>query len=171
MACTSTNTQHLIDLLETMFGNMDLEDIDISELELEATKGLHQGAAKVKEASVAKEHGLIPADKITQVSITSIPIPTEFSIPPESIPEMENIKERSTKNPAKKVTCFYYTCCICGHSAQNKPSMMTHTRKCLSIKLVCVICSKEYDSADYAEKHIKMYMIGNVHSVSLKWKP
>ena len=33
--------------------------------------------------------------------------------------------------------------------------MKTHTRKCLSIKLVCIICNKEYASAKYTEKHIK----------------
>ena len=33
--------------------------------------------------------------------------------------------------------------------------MMTYTRKCLSIKLVYIICNKEYDSSEYAEKHIK----------------
>ena len=33
--------------------------------------------------------------------------------------------------------------------------MMTHTRKCLLIKLVCIICNKEYNLAENAEKHIK----------------
>ena len=125
MACAGTNTQHLIDLLKTMFGDMDLEDIDISELESETTEELHQEAAKAEEVSVASEHGSILTD--------------EFGIPPESILEMENIKETSTKNPAKKITHFYYTCHTCGHSAQNKPSMKTHTRTCLSIKLGCII--------------------------------
>ena len=134
---------------------MDFEDIDIAELETEATKGLCQEAAKAEEARAVLEHGPIPKDKVTQVVITSIPIPNEFGIPVESLPKTENIKERSMKNPAKKITRFYYNYCICGHSAQNKPSMMTHTRKCLNIKLVCALCNKEYDSADYAERHIK----------------
>ena len=134
---------------------MDFEDIDIAELETEATKGLCQEAAKAEEASTVLEQGLIPKDKVTRVAITSFPIPNEFEIPVESFPETENIKEISTKNPAKKLTRFYYNSCIYGHSTQNKPSMMTHTRKCLNIKLVCAVCNKEYDSADYAERHIK----------------
>ena len=153
VTCAGTNTQHFIDLLETMFGDMDLKDIDITKLETEATKELCQQAAKAEEDSVSV-HSSIPKDKVTQVLITSIPIPNEFGIPAKSLPETENVKERSAKNPAKKVTRFYYACHVCGHSAQNKPSMMTHTCKCLNIKLMCAACSKEYDSADYAEKHV-----------------
>ena len=136
-----------------MFGDMDLKDIDIAKLETEATKELHQQATKAEEDSVSV-HGPIPKDKVTQVLITSILIPNEFRIPPEGLPETENMKERSAKNPAKKVTHFYYACHVCGHSAQNEPSMMTHTCKCFNIKLVCATCSREYDLADYAEKHV-----------------
>ena len=117
------------------------------------TKALWQEAAKVKEVAVSASHGPIPADKITRVSITSIPIPVEFGIPVEGLPETKNIKEALAKNPAK-VTQFYYICRVCSHASQNKPSMMTNTRRCLKIKLVCQVCQKEYESADYAEKHI-----------------
>ena len=110
LACVCINIQCLIDLLETMFWDMTLEDIDITELESEATKELHQEAAKAEGASVAIEHGPIPTDTIMWVFITSILIPIEFRIPPKSIPETENIKEKFTKNPAKKITHFYYTC-------------------------------------------------------------
>ena len=106
---------------------MDFEDIDIAVLKMEATKGLRQEAAKAKEASAVLEHGPIPKDKVTWVAITSIPIPNEFGIPVESLPETENINKMSIKNAARKITNIYYNCHICGHSTQNKPSMITHT--------------------------------------------
>ena len=150
--------QKLVDLLETMFGDLDLEDVDPEQLETDATKALHHEAAKTKEAAITAEHGPILADKITRVTITSVPIPVEFGIPEESLPETENVKMPSTKNPAKKVTHFYYCCRVCSHSSQNKPSMMTHTRRCLHIKLVCNICKKEYESSEGAKNHIN-----NIH--------
>ena len=154
VACASTNTQKLIDLLETKFGDMDMDDIDLSKLEAETTRNLHKEAEMAEAASTAIETGVISKDKITRVYVTSLPVPPEFGIPPQSLPEMENVKERSVKNPAKKVMRFYYICRHCPHSSQNKASMMTHTRRCLNIKLVCAICSKAYDSSEYIEKHI-----------------
>ena len=32
--------------------------------------------------------------------------------------------------------------------------MMTHTQRCLNIKLVCKICKKEYESSEGIENHI-----------------
>ena len=90
-----------------MFGDLDIDDIDILELETETTKGLCEGAEMAETASVVAETGVIPKDKITRVYITSLPVPHEFGIPPDSLPETENVKERSTKNPTKKVTKFY----------------------------------------------------------------
>ena len=86
--------------------------------------------------------------------ITSATLSAEFGIPPENLPETESVKEASAKNPAKRVTKFYYTCKVCQYSSQNKISMLTHTRRCLKIKLVWQICKKEYGLVDYAEKHI-----------------
>ena len=146
--------QKLVDLLETMFGDLDLEDIDLEQLETDATKALHKEAAKAEEVAVAATHGPILADKIMHVVITSVPIPVEFGIPLESLPKTENIKVVSTKYPVKRVTHFYYNCRICSHSSQNKPSMMTHTSRCLQIKLVCNICKKEYELSKGAENHI-----------------
>ena len=37
VACTGTNMQKLIDLLETVFRDIDMDDIDLSELEAETT--------------------------------------------------------------------------------------------------------------------------------------
>ena len=144
VACAGTDTQKFIDLMETMFGDLDIEDIDISELESGATKELHKEAEAAETSSKTMEVGTIP--KVTRVPITSLPVPHKFGIPSESLPKTENVKERSVENPAKKITKFYYACRFCPHSSQNKASMMTHTRRCLNIKLVCVICNKEYDS-------------------------
>ena len=83
-----------------------------------------------------------------------VSLPAKFGIPPESMPETESVKEASTKTWAKRVTKFYYTCKICQHSSQNKVSMLTHMHRCFKIKLFCQVCNKEYESADYTEKHI-----------------
>ena len=150
-------------MLESMFGDFDLDDLDPQQLEANAMKTLHQQAGQVEEASVSKEHGAIPKDKITQIIIRTTPVPIECSIPTISIPESENVKLPSAMNPAKKITRFYYNCKHCTKSAQNKPSMMTHTRRCLNIKLICGCCGKEYDSSDAIEKHIN-----EVHSGDIK---
>ena len=131
--------QKFINLLEMMFGDLDIDDINISELETKTTKGLCEEAEMAENASVVAETGAIPKDKITRVYITSLPVPQEFGIPPDSLPKTENVKERSTRNPDKKVMKFYYACCICSHSSQNKSSMMVHTWRCMNIKLVCYL--------------------------------
>ena len=137
-----------------MFGDLDPEDVDPEQLATETTKALHQQATEAEEAAIAAEHGPLPSDKITCITITSVPIPIEFGIPEASLPKTENIKAPSTKNPVMKVTHFYYCCQICSHSSQNKSSMMTHSRRCLHIKLVCNICHKEYESTEGTENHI-----------------
>ena len=152
IACTGTDTQKLINLLETMFGEMDIEYIDLSEMETETTRDLHKEAETAEAASTVVETGATSKDKMTRVYVTSLPVPLEFGIPSQNLPETESIKERSSKNPAKMVTKFYYTCRLCPHSSQNKASMMTHTRRCLNIKLVCIVCNKAYDSSEYLEK-------------------
>ena len=157
IACTGTNTQKLIDLLETMFGEMDIEDIDLSEMEMETTPDLRKEAEVAEAVSTAAETEATSKDKITRVYVTSLPVPLEFGIPSQNLPETESIKERSTKNSAKKVTKFYFTCHLCPHSSQNKVSMMTHTRRCLNIKLICVVCNKAYDSSEYIENISMMF--------------
>ena len=127
VACAGTNMQKLINLLETMFRDMDIDDIDLSELEMETTQNLRKEAETAEAASTAIETRAISKDKITRVYVTSLPVPLEFGIPPQSLPETESVKERSVKNLAKKVMRFYYICCLCSHSSQNKASMMTHT--------------------------------------------
>ena len=154
MACAGTDTQKLMGLLEMMFGDLNIEDLEPEQFECSSTKALCQEAAKAEEASVATKHGPIPLDAITHVMVISTPIPIEFGIPKASIPETENIKMPSAKSPAKRVTHFYYGCRVCSHRSQNKVSMMTHTRRCLHIKLVCKVCKKEYESSEGIDNHI-----------------
>ena len=137
-----------------MFGDADIEDLDPENLEMSKVKDLRQAAAQVEEASVSKEHGPFPSDGITRVTVRSTPVPLEFRIPKISVPLSENVKIPSATNPTKRITRFYYHCRHCAKSAQNKASMMTHTRHGINIKLVCGKCGKEYDSSEYIEKHI-----------------
>ena len=83
MACAGTNMQKLVDLLETMFDDLDLEDIDLEQLETDAIKALCQEAASAEEAAAMAPHGSILADKIMHVRNTSVPIPVKFGIPIE----------------------------------------------------------------------------------------
>ena len=142
--------------------------MDPKQLESKVTKVLRQEAAISEEAAMKTTHGQIPTDHVTRIPITMANIPPEFGIPPECIPETENIKEVSAKNLAKKITKYYYTCKVCQHSSQNKIGMLTHTRRCLKIKLICQVCNKKYESVDYAEKHIKEAHGGEYISKSLK---
>ena len=92
-----TEAQKLINLLEDMFGELDPDDVDPEQLESKVTKVLRQEAATSKEAAIKTAHGQIPADHVTRISITMADIPPEFRIPPECIPETENVKEVSAK--------------------------------------------------------------------------
>ena len=104
IACDGTNTQKLIDLLETMFGDLNIKDLELEQLKFNTTNALCREASKAEEASVMAEHGPILTDKITCVMVIPTPVPIEFGIPEASLPETENIKMPSTKNPAKKGT-------------------------------------------------------------------
>ena len=126
-----------LSLLESMFGDADIEDLDPESLETSKVKDLCQAAAQAEEASVSKEHSPILSDGITRVTVRSTPMPLEFGIPIISVPLSESIKIPSATNPAKRVTRFYYHCRHCTKSAQNKSSMMMHTCCCVNIKLVC----------------------------------
>ena len=41
IACAGTNTKKLIDLLETMFGDLDIEELELEQLKTDTTKALH----------------------------------------------------------------------------------------------------------------------------------
>ena len=149
-------------MLESMFGEIDEDELDPEQLESEETTAQHHKAAQAEEASVSKEHGAVPEDKITRVIAWSTPVPIECGIPIISIPESENVKVPSAANPAKKVSCFYYNCKHCVKSSQNRTSMMTHTHRCLSTKLICGGYEKECNSSEAMERHINEAHKGDV---------
>ena len=133
----------LKDLLETMFRDLDLEDTDPKQLESDTTKALRQEAAKAEEVAVSTTHGPKLVNQTTHVPITSANLPAEFRIPLESLPETKSVRDASARNLTKRVTKFSYTCKVCQYSLQNKINMLTHTHRCLKIKLVCQICKKK----------------------------
>ena len=122
MACAGTNTQKLIDLLKTMFGDQD----NLEGLESETMKEMREEATAAEKADIAATEGPIPSGSITRMVVTSLPVPLEFGLQPEMCPETKSVKEPSKKDPSKRVTKFYYACCKCPHSSQNKASMYTH---------------------------------------------
>ena len=75
VACARTNTQKFIDMLESMFGDINLDDLDPQQLETDAMKNLHQKAGQAEEASMSKEHEAIPKDKITHIIVKTTPVP------------------------------------------------------------------------------------------------
>ena len=120
IACAGTNTQRLIDMLESMFGDVDEDNMDPQQLETEETKAQHHKAARAEEASISQEHGAIPEDKITRVIVQSTPVPIECGIPVISIPESENIKVPSATNPTKRCHVSTITVSIVLNPAKTK---------------------------------------------------
>ena len=104
IACAGTNTQKFIDMLQSMFGDFDLDDLDPQQLKTDTMKNLCWEAGQAEEASVSKEHGAISKDKITRIVVRTTPVPIECGIPTISVPESENVKLPSATNPAKKIT-------------------------------------------------------------------
>ena len=89
-----------------MFGELDPEDVDPKQLESKVTKVLRQEAATSEKAAIKNAHGQIPADCVTRIPITMADIPPKFEIPPECIPETENVKEVSAKIQPRKLQNF-----------------------------------------------------------------
>ena len=111
-------------------------------------------AATAEKTDIAAAEGPTPSGNITHMVVTSLPVPLEFGLQPKIYPETESVKEPSKKDPSKRVTKFYYGCCRCPRSSQNKPSMYTHTQRCFNIKLVCPRCQKENESSEGIDRHI-----------------
>ena len=153
MACAGTNTQHLINFLETIF--KDVEEPDLEDLETAATQVLREEAVTAEKNDIEASEGPIPADEIICIFVKSLPVPMELGLEANMQLETDSVWEPSKKDPKKKVTHFFYICHKCAHSLQNKPGMFTHARHCFNVKLVCPHCHKEYESHDFIEKHLK----------------
>ena len=135
-----------------MFG--DLDEPDLEGLETEMMKQMHAQAASAEEADIISAEGATSKGGVTKIMVTSLLVAPEFGLKPEMQPETDSVREISKKDPTKKITKFYYACCKCTHSFQNKSSMFTHARRCFNIKLICPVCEKEFESHDGIEKHI-----------------
>ena len=118
VACTGTNTQCFINLLEDMFREID--EPDLEDLEMEATKEMRDRATTAEEANVAATEGPLPANGVMRVTVTQLLVPLEFGLQPEMYPETESICEASKKDATKKITKFYYSCCKCTKLSQNQ---------------------------------------------------
>ena len=110
-------------------------------------------AASAEEANIISTERAIPKGGVTKITVTSLPVQLEFGLKLEMQPETDPVREISKNDPTKKVMRFYYTCRKCIHSSQNKPSIFTHAHHCFSIKLICPVCEKEFESHDGIEKH------------------
>ena len=117
VACVGTNTQKLINLLKTMFGDQDKPDLE--GFKSETMKKMWAEVTAAEKVDIAATEGPIPSGSITRMVVTSLPVPLEFGLQPKMCPETESVKEPSKKDPFKRVTKFYYTCCKCPHSSQN----------------------------------------------------
>ena len=91
-----------------MFNKVD--EPDLEELEMQATKWMRAQVATVEEAHVVLMEGPIVKDGTTQVIVTQVPVPLEFGLQPDMYPMSDPMKEISKKDPKKKTTKFYYTC-------------------------------------------------------------
>ena len=89
-------------------------------------------AHKAEEEAAKKKGRHVVADKT--IVISKLLIAPEFGIDLDYLPDLANICEWS-KSKGKKVDKLYYQCKVCQHEAQNRASMLTHTRKCLKIFL------------------------------------
>ena len=139
-------------MLEAMFG--DGPEVDIKDLDTETVQDMQAEAQRAK-AGVAKKQGK-PSVFNKSLVITKLPLVPEYRIDPDFWPELVQASDWCDKKQ-DKVDKLHYQCHICKHESQNRGSMLTHTRRCMKIFLVCGICNKLYFSisgiAEHAEKH------------------
>ena len=158
--CAGTDTQKLINMLESMFG--DGPEVDLEDLDTDAVKKMQEEADQA-EAAAAKKVGKETISNKNLV-ITKLPLTPEYGIHPNYIPELVSVHEWCDKKK-EKVDKFYYHCHVCQHESQNRSSMLTHTRRCLKTFLVCGTCGKNFISVSGLEEHAS-----KVHSGDLEPK-
>ena len=139
-------------MLEAMF--VDGPEINIEDLDTETVQEM-QAKAQQAEADVAKKQGKLSAFNKSLV-ITKLSLVPKYEIDPDFWLELVQFREWCNKKQ-DKIDKLFYQCPICKHELQNRASMLTHTRWCMKIFLVCGICNKSYFSvsgiAEHAEKH------------------
>ena len=162
VALVGTDMQNIIDMLEEMFGEGLL--VDPKKFLTAYVKAKFE-VARAKEETLAEAEGELDPSKETVIYPTSLPIMPDFGIDPNLLPETTVCTEKIAKT-GKSVDKFYYRCHICkNHSSQNRPSMCTHTQKCLNVKLRCPLCKATYDSTEYLQNHVSKIHGGNLDHV------
>ena len=148
LSCAETDTQKLIDILELMFG--DGPEVDLEDLDTDTVQKMHVEAHKAKEAAAQG----VGKESVSHKSliIIKLPLAPEHGIDPDYWPGLVMVREWCNKKK-EKVDKLYYQCQVCKHELQNRASMLTHTRMCLKIFLVCGICGKSYLSISSIEEH------------------
>ena len=140
VACAGTDTQKLVNMLEGMFG--DGEEIEIEDLDSESIQKLWAEADEAEKEAMKKQ-GRTSAFNKTLI-VKSLPLAPEYGIDDDYWPELVSVHEWDDKKQ-ERVDKLYYRCRICRkHKAQNRVSMLTHTRRCMKIFLVCGVCNKSY---------------------------
>ena len=160
ISCVGTDTQKLINMLESMFG--DGPEVDLEDLDTDAVRKMREEAEQAEVATAKKVGKETISNK--NLVITKLPLTPEYGIHPNYIPELVSVREWCNKKK-EKVDKFYYRCHVCQHEAQNRSSMLTHTRRCLKIFLVCGACGKNFLSVSGLEEQA-----GKVHSGDLEPK-
>ena len=150
VACAGTDTQKLVNMLESMFG--DGEDIEIEDLDSDDIQKLRAEAYKAEEEAMRKQ-GRVSAFNKT-IIVKSLPLTPEFGIDDDYWPELIPVHKWDDKEK-EKVDKLYYHCRICRkHESQNWASMLTHTWHCMKIFLVCGACDKSYLSVKGLADHV-----------------
>ena len=160
ISCVGTDTQKLVNMFESMFG--DGPEVDLEDLDTDAIKKMREEAEQAEVAAAKKVRKETISNK--NLVITKLPLTPEYGIHPNCIPELVSVREWCDKKK-EKVNKFYYRCHVCQHESQNHSSMLTHTRRCLKIFLVCGACGKNSLSVSGLEEHA-----GKVHSGDLEPK-
>ena len=88
----------------------DIDEPELADLETAATQALWAQAAAAEKLDVEVTEGPIPADKVTRVTVISLPTPMEFDLELKMMPETDHMKEPSKKDAKKLVINFHHTC-------------------------------------------------------------
>ena len=139
-------------MLEAMF--RDGPEINIEDLDTETVQGM-QAEAQQAKADVVNKQGK-PSAFNKSLVITKLPLVPEYGIDPDFWPELVQVREWCSRKQ-DKVDKLYYQCHIHKNESQNRASMLTNTKRCMKIFLICGICNKSYFSVsgivEHAEKH------------------
>ena len=151
LALLGTNTQSLIDFLEEIFGDPPT-DSDIEELEAPALKHKRAEAATAEQADATSKGECDPSKAIKYVRVVDDATPVDYGLNADLVPTVTDV---IIKEPnGRESTRVYYQCKTCPHKAQNRASMMNHTRKCLNIQLQCFVCEYSADSSKIINSHV-----------------